>query len=611
VNGELLTLIAILIVLAGAVVPALSLDVVAVLAVSVLVLGGALSPAEAVHGFGSTTVLIVGGMFILAEAMQRTGAAQGIGTLIERAATRGPRVLMLTLLPVVMLLSGVMNNTGVVVLLMPVLIVAGQDANISPSRLLLPLSYASITGGTLTLVGTTTTLLVDGIVRQTHLPGAAGEAGMFYDGFSFLEILPMGAVFCVVALLYLAFVGYRLLPNRTGLVMPLSAETTRQYMTEICLTPTSRLTGKRLADLPILSKKIRFLQLVRGEVTHWPPFQDETLQADDVLMVKGTPREIVTLLRQRGLEGPAHPEGGGRVTGVDLALAEVMVAPKSRLDHQTVTEARIRDRFGVVVLAVMRSGEHVREKLGTLRLRVGDVLLVQGEPADIDRLARNERDLVLLGGTPPPLRRAAKAPFALGIVAAALGLSALGVIPLLVAVLVAPIALVAGGCLTSNRAYRSIDLRILVVLGCMLGVGMAAKNTGLAARVAGFLVDLGEHLEAFAGPRWEHYGVLAMIYLTTALLTEVVTNAGTAAIMVPIALETAAKAEVSHRPFVFAVALAASCSFLTPVGYQTNLLVHGPGGYRLRDYLRVGTPLAILLWIVAIFLLPIVYPFSG
>ncbi len=605
-NGEFLTLIAILIVLAGAIVPAISLDVVAVLSLAVLVLGGVLSPEQAVEGFGSTTVLVVGCMFILAEALQRTGAAQGIGTLVERAAAGGPRILMLALLPVVMLLSGVMNNTGVVVLLLPLLIAAGQEVNVSPSRLLLPLSYASITGGTLTLVGTTTTLLVDGIVRQTHLPG---QKDVFYEGFGFLEILPMGAVFCVVALLYLVFVGYKLLPNRTGLVMPLSAKATRQYMTEIVITQNSKLVGRHLSEFPKLSKKIRFLQLVRGEETTWPPFHKQPLEADDLLVVKGSPEEIVKLLQQPGLEGPEDPEGGGRVVEVDLALAEVMVAPKSRLDHQTVTDARIRDRFGVVVLAVMRSGEHVREQLGSLRLRIGDILLVQGAPEDIDRLARNERDLVLLGGTPPPARRAKKAPLAVGFVAGALLLAALGVIPLLVGVLLAAVLLVAGGCLTSNRAYRSIDLRILVVLGCMLGVGMAAKETGLASRVADFMVSYGHRVEGFAGPSWEHYGVLAMIYLTTALLTELVTNAGTAAIMVPIALETAEKAEVSHRPFVFAVALAASCSFLTPVGYQTNLLVYGPGGYRLQDYLRVGSPLALLLWIVATFLLPIVYPF--
>jgi di/tricarboxylate transporter len=606
VNGELLTLCAILIVLGGAVVPALSLDVVAVLAVSLLVLGGVLSPEQAVEGFGSTTVLIVGAMFILAEALQRTGAAQGIGTLVERAAAKGPRMLMLALLPVVMLMSGIMNNTGVVVLLLPLLIAAGQEVGVSPSRLLLPLSYASITGGTLTLVGTTTTLLVDGIVRQTHLPG---RTDAFYEGFGFLEILPMGVVFCVVALLYLVFVGYKLLPNRTGLVMPLSTEATRQYMTEIVVTENSRLVGKPLTDYPDLLKKIRFLQLVRGEETTWPPFHSEPLQADDLLVVKGSPEQIVKLLQSPGLEGPEEAESGDRVVEVDLALAEVMLAPKSRLDHQTVAEARIRDRFGVVVLAVMRSGEHVREKLGSLRLRVGDILLVQGTPEDIDRLARNERDLVLLGGTPPPTRRAKKAPLAVSLVGLALLLAAVGVVPLVVSVLLAAILLVAGGCLTSNRAYRSIDLRILVVLGCMLGVGMAAKNTGLAARVADFMVSFGHKLEGFAGPSWEHYGVLAMIYLTTALLTEVVTNAGTAAIMVPIALETAEKAEASHRPFVFAVALAASCSFLTPVGYQTNLLVYGPGGYRLQDYLRVGSILAVLLWVVAVFLLPIVFPF--
>ncbi|MDJ0523608.1 MAG: SLC13 family permease, partial [Planctomycetota bacterium] len=303
-NGELLTLCAILMVLAGAIVPAVSLDVVAVLAVSLLVLGGVLTPEMAVEGFGSTTVLVVGGMFILAEALQRTGAAQGIGTLVERAAGKGPRVLMIALLPVVMLMSGIMNNTGVVVLLLPLLIAAGQDSGVSPSRLLLPLSYASITGGTLTLVGTTTTLLVDGIVRQTHLPG---KTDVFYEGFGFLEILPMGLAFCAVALLYLVFIGYKLLPNRTGLVMPLSAETTRQYVTEIVVTRNSKLVGRPLSAFPDLLKKMRFLQLVRGEETTWPPFPDEPLQPDDLLLVKGSPEHIVKLLQSRGLEGPEDP----------------------------------------------------------------------------------------------------------------------------------------------------------------------------------------------------------------------------------------------------------------------------------------------------------------
>ncbi len=596
---KFLTLGAILIVLIGAVVPALSLDMVAILAVGLLVLGGVLEPGEAVAGFGSTTLIVVAAMFVLAEALQRTGAARGIGQLVERASARGQRYLLLALLPVVMLLSGIMNNTGVVVLLLPLLVAAGQDIGVSPSRLLLPLSYASIVGGTLTLVGTTTTLLVDGLVRQ-HL---GPEAGI-----SFFEILPIGIIFCIIALAYLVLAGPKLLPNRTGLVTPINASATRQYMTEIVLDAKSRFVGHRLAEYPQIMRKLRVLQLVRGEETHWAPFQEEVLEADDLLLVKGAPEDIVKLLRQPGLSGPAEDDEGGRVTGVDLALAEVMVAPRSRLEHRTVTEARIRDRFGVVVLAVMRHGEHLREHLGSLRMRLGDILLVQGQPESIERLARHERDLVLLGGTPPPIRRRHKAPLAIGTVALALGASALGA-PLTVCVMLAALVVVSGGCLTSPRAYRSIDLRILVVLGCMLGVGAAASKTGLAASVADPLVALGKYFESGLGSQWEHYGVLAMIYLTTAILTEVVTNAGTAAIMVPIALEMADKAETSYKPFVFAVALAASCSFLTPVGYQTNLLVYGPGGYRLRDYLRLGAPLAIILWIVAVFLLPVIYPF--
>lgn len=589
-TGEILTIAAIALVLAGAVIPALSLDVAALLGVALLVTGGVLDPVEALAGFGNTTLIIVAAMFVLADALQRTGAAQAIGTLVERAARRGQRAMLMALLPAVMLLSGVMNNTGVVVVLIPLLISVGRDIRVSPSRLLMPLSYASITGGTLTLVGTTTTLLVDGMVRQAGLPGL-----------QFFEILPMGVVFCIVALAYLVMAGPLLLPNRSGLTAPVTAATTRQYLTEIVVSPESRLSGRMLRKFPLLSRQVRLLQLLRGEETHFPPFDQQVLEPGDVLLVKGSPEQIVRLLEQRGLQGPGDPVGGGDVHGVDVGLAEVMIAPRSRLDHQTVAESRIRDRFGVVVLAVMRHGEHLRKKLGSVRLRIGDILLVQGAPTDIDRLTRNERDLVLLGGPPPPARRRSKAPLAMLTTAAALGLAATGVLDLPVAVLLAGILVVAGGCLSSTQAYRSIDLRILVVLGCMLGIGVAARQTGLAADVAEVLVRLGS--------RWGPHGILATTYLATALLTELVTNAGTAAIMIPIAISTAERAEVSHRPFVFAVALAASCSFLTPVGYQTNLLVHGPGGYRLRDYLKLGAPLAVVLWVVATFLLPLVYPF--
>jgi di/tricarboxylate transporter len=601
----MLTLLAILIVLGGAVLPSVTLDVVAVLALSVLVLGGVLTPQAGLEGFGSTTLVVVAGMFVLAEALQRTGALQRVGGLLEHAASRGHRALMLTMLPVVMLLSGIMNNTAVVLLFLPMLVALGQETRVSPSRLLLPLSYGSITGGTLTLVGTTTTLLVDGIVRQTPNPAT----GHPYPGLGFLDILPMGVVFCAIALLYLAFVGPRLLPDRTGLLTPISARSTRQYMTEVVLGPRSQFVGHRLAEDPQLARRLRVLQLVRGEETFWPPFDDVVLRPDDLLLLKGSPADIVKVLDQPGLHGPPDPEGGGRIARVDLALAEVMVAPRSRLDHQTVRDARVRDRFGVVVLAVLRSGEHLREGLGSLRMRVGDILLVQGEPGSLERLARNERDLVLLGGTPPPSPRRARAPVAVGATAVALALSALGWVPLPIAVLLAAVAVISAGCLTSGQAYRAVDLRIVVVLGCMLGVGAAASRSGLAGLVAERLLALGHGLEGGLGPAWANYGVLAMIYLATSLLTEVVTNAGTAAIMVPIALETAERAHVSHRPFVLAVALAASCSFLTPIGYQTNLLVHGPGGYRLRDYLRLGTPLVLVLWITATLLLPLVYPF--
>jgi di/tricarboxylate transporter len=483
-----------------------------------------------------------------------------------------------------------MNNTGVVVLLLPLMVTAGQRTGVSPSRLLLPLSYASITGGTLTLVGTSTTLLVAGLVAQAGRPPIG-----------FLEILPIGACVCAISLAYLVWAGPRLLPDRPGLLVAMTPESTRQFVTSVLIGPRSRFVGRRLEEFPALLERARFLELVRGEETRWPPLEKVSLEAGDLLLVKGRPEDLVTLLEQPGVTGPTPEDDGDLVRGVDIALAEVMVAPRSRLAQQTVVEARMRDRYEVVVMAVMRDGEHVRDHLLDLRLREGDVLLVQGRPRALERLAAQPRDLILLGGKRPEPPRKHLAPVAVGVTLLTLALGASGAIPLSVAVVLGAIAVVAFGCLTGEQAYRSIDLRILVVLGAMFGVGLAAQRSGLAHDVAATVVDLGRDL----GP----IGLLAMLFLVTSLLTEVVSNAGTAAIMTPIALEAASGAGVSERPFVFAVAIAASCSFLTPVGYQTNLLVRGPGGYRLRDYMRLGLPLQLVLWLAATALLPLFYPF--
>lgn len=595
-DGQILTLLAIGCVLLGSAVRGVGLDAVALLALAILVVGARFVPdfefsaREAVQGFGTTTMLIVGGMFVLADALQRTGAADWIGALVKRTARRGPTLTLLVLLPLVMGLSAVMNNTGVVVLLLPILVAAGQQAGVSPSRLLLPLSYASILGGTLTLVGTSTTLLVAGLVVQ------AGR-----EPIGFLDILPMGVALCAVGLVYMVAFGPRRLPDRAGLLTPMTPENTRQYVTEVLVTPQSRWVGRRLGDFPRLRPEVRFLQLVRGESTRWPPFEDVELEAGDLLLVKGAPERLVELLAQPGLDGPPDPASGGRVTGVDLALAEVLIPPRSRLDHLTVAEARMRERFGVVVLAVMRHGGHIREHLGTLRLRAGDVLLVQGSPADLARLGAFERDVMRLGGTLRESPRRHKAPIAVLVTTVVLGVGALGLAPLSMSILVGCVAVVVLGCLTSSQAYGAIDLSVLVVLGAMFGVGLAAERSGLAQDVADALLKVAGPLGPLA--------VLATIVVVTSLLTEVVSNAGTAAVMTPIALKAAEAGGWSDRPFIFAVALAASCAFLTPVGYQTNLLVYGPGGYRLADYLRLGLPLQVLVWILCAALLPLFYPF--
>jgi di/tricarboxylate transporter len=591
VDPSVVTLAAVALVLVGAVLPGVGIDLVAVLALGLLVIGGVLTPVEAAQGFGNPALLTVAAMFVVAEALQRTGAIEAVSRFAERNADRGPRHLLLVLLPLVMLLSAVMNNTAIVVVFLPIFLASSRTLGVAPSRLLIPLSYAAIFGGTLTLVGTTTNLLVDGIVRQSGMPGL-----------DLLDFLPMGAIASLLGFAYLVLLGPSWLPDRMGLATLVPRALRSDYLTEVLLGPTSPLVGRRLRDLPELTGRVRFLQIVRGEETVWPPFQDLVLQVDDLLLVKGAPEDIVKLLQQRGLTGPPDPGGAGRVADVRLDLAEVMIAPGSGLNGSTVAAAGFRQRHGVVVLGVLRRGEHLREHLGQITLRVGDILLVQGETENVERLGADDDDLILLGGAPPSAPRRHRAWHAILVTALALGLAATGVVSLMVGALLACVVLVSTGCLASGHAYRAVDIRILLVLGCMLGVGLAVERSGIAHSVAGALVDLGR---GHGG----HLGVLAAIYLSTMLLTEIVTNAGTAGVMVPIAIEAARLDGVSPMPFVMAVAYAASMSLLTPVGYQTNLLVYGPGGYRFTDYLRFGLPLSLLLALASTLLLPLFFPF--
>lgn len=566
---------------------------VGVFAALALALGGVLGPDEVLRALGDGSVVAVGAMFVISAAVSRTGA---LAFLVDAATAVGRRpgaALRLWLVFVPALASTVLNNTAVVLIFLPIVVAVCERLDERPSRYLIPLSYASILGGCMTLVGTSTNL-----VTVAAAEDAARAAGVPSASIGFFTFLPLGAVFLGVGALYLAFVGRRFLPERMA-AAPAIGETPADYVTEVEICAGSKLLGRRVRDL--IGKpgaSLRLLQIVRGDVV-LAPEPETVVEAGDLLVLKGSTDEIVALNRDRGakvLPGLDEPDDAApRPVGVHLA--EVMVGPASDWIGRRVKSLGVRKEHGVAVIAVQRHGRHVRASRDGGPLRVGDALLVQGS-ADAIRAMRAASKLILVEGTDRRVTDRRRAPLALaGLVAFVVGTSLFPGHVSLVALGVAA-ALVACRCVSPQEAAAAPDWNVLLLLGGSLALGEALRKTGLAAEAAATLsASLGD------SPRL----LIAAIYLVTLLLTEFLSNGTAAALMAPIAVSTAVRLGVDVTPFVVTVAFAASCAFALPMGYQTHLFVYGVGGYRLRDFLAVGLPLDLLLAAVAALLIPALY----
>lgn len=583
----LFTLLLLVLVLATLVCTRVSADLVLMAALAVLLISGVLTPEQALVGFSNPGVITVAALYVVAAGLKETGAVQWIARHLLGHPPSQRSALLRLVLPTG-LLSGFMNNTAVVAMFIPAVQGWAQRLGIPASKLLLPLSYAAILGGTCTLIGTSTNLVVDGMLQSTQ----GIQLGLF-------ELAWVGVPLLLVGTVYLVIFADRLLPDRGDVNEALSQ--VREYGVEMEVVPGGPLVGKTIAEAGLRALAYGYLTEIDRQgrlITAVEP--DRTLQEKDRLYFVGAPECASELRRIQGLKPTAGSIHKLEVANHQRCLVEVVLGPEFPALGKSIRDSRFRTRFNAVILSLSREGRRVPGKLGDLTFRMGDTLLLEASHQFVEQY-RFRRDFLLVSAlndsTPPDFHRA---PRALAILAVMVLLSATGLLPILQAAFLAAGGMILSGALTASRARRSLDLPVLVVIAASFALGNAMAVTGAAQWLAGNIADLG-----VAAP----WLALALVYLATVLFTEAITNNAAAVLMFPVAAALAHELQVSVLPFAVAVMFAASASFVTPLGYQTNLMVYGPGRYRFLDYMRLGSPLSVLSGVVCVVLIPYVWPF--
>ena len=546
-----------------------------------------ITPEEGISGFSNPATITVAAMFVLSAGLQKTGAVAFAARGLKRL-TGFPSVLLLVMMLTVGVVSAFINNTAAVAVFLPLALAACASGKVSASKLLIPLSFASQFGGVCTLIGTSTNLLVSSISER------AGRGA-----FSMFEFAPLGMVMLGAGTLYLLLFSRWLLPDRRGAQLTENYQL-GNYITELRVRPGSRLAGQTVEASEFGRREdVTVMEIRRDGRTLFAP-RHEPVQAGDVLLVRGGARELMDAKAAWKLDlEPEFKLKDEALEAQDLQLAEVLIAPRSHLIDRTLAGVEFRRRYNAIVLAIQARQQTVREKLNQVRLQFGDALLLLGPKEELARLRGDPNFLVLEQVEEPSLRRA-KIPLALSIIATVVALAAFNIMPILVSSIIGCIALVVSRCLTLEEAYAAIDWKVIVLLAGVLPLGLAMEKSGAAQLLA--QSTLGQ-AGAF-GP----VVVLAVLYLLTAILTEFMSNNATAVLMAPIALSTAATLGVDAKPLLMAVCFAASTSFATPVGYQTNTMVLHPGGYCCADFMRIGIPLNLIFWALAVYFIPRFWP---
>ena len=566
-------------------------DLVALLLLLVLGLSGVLTPSEAIAGFANPAVVTVGALFILAAGVLRTGALAFVERRIAELAGSYTALLFLTMM-LVGTASAFVNSTPVVVVFLPVLLGIASEHKLLPSRLLMPLSYAAILGGTCTLIGTSTNILVSELVVELGAPPI-----------QIFELTTAGLIFAAIGLIYVLVAGPRLLPHVETVTATLGLTEKRHYVSEIRIGADSDLVGKPLRKtIAERFPRLQILDMVRGGVSLWTVPPPVLIQVGDCLVVRGDLNALLEVHQDDRVELlPGLPRKSLKFSLREMMLAELVLTPNSQFLGQTLAEAQFQRRYQLYVMGIMRHGRHIQRNVIHQPLMLGDILLVFGEFAALTAVQMN-RDFLRMDGVHEAYVNTAKAPITLAIILGVVVSLAFHLLPLPLVAIGAAVVLVITGCISLADAYRAIQGRVLVLIIGTLALGLAMDKTGAGHYLAQGMVNI-------LGPMGP-VAVISGIYFLTSVLTEVMSNNASAVLLIPIALGTAEAMGLASRPFIMAVLFGASASFATPIGYKTNTLVYAPGGYRYRDFIRMGVPLKLLLWVVATWLIPRLWPLT-
>lgn len=566
------------------------IDIVALCSLVLLFVLKLITSEQVLFGIANQATVTIASMFILSAGLVRTGLVEWAARHLDRLAGKTELRLMLILSLTAAILSAFILNAAIVAIFIPVAMVLSKSRKIAPSRILMPISFASQFGGVCTIVGTSTNLIVNSIVVNRGL-----------EPFGFFEFLPLGLAMVGAGMVYLAAVGHWLLPVRKGEAEQIDKYRLVDYLVELQVTEKSPLISQTWEKSKVGDEtKVELTNLLRGTKAVTRPIQTK-IKADDVLLLHGNIKQIMEMEGKYGLKILKDAKVRDQeLSSHNMKLSEVLIPPDSNLIGRTLQDAIFFRRHRLIVLAIQRRGRTLRERLADIKLKENDTVLLQGHKDDITHIMNSANAIVTNELTDLYLRKN-RAFMSLAVLLVVILLTTLNVLPIMLAAILGAVAMVVTQCLTIEEAYKAIDWKIIFLLAGVLPLGLAIESSGMALWIANNVLQP----MAGSGPVL----MLAVFYLVTALLTEAVSNNAAAAILAPIAFSTALAMDIDPRPLLIAITFAASTSFATPIGYKTNTMIYSPGGYRFTDFTKVGVPLILIFWGISVLIIPLIWPF--